>query len=99
MKQMTLQERKHLDGKFKNLHVKVGDLDTKIKRILQILESDDRTNVMGVVETVDGIKIEVQKMKLKDEYKKGQMTVYGGIGAFIAMIIGYIIKQIIEKPL
>ncbi len=63
-------------------------------RMLFILENDDKTGRVGLVQTVQVIRTDLDKLihntKVKDAVKKRENVIFGGIGATAILLIKWI---------
>lgn len=70
-------------------------LETSMQRILQILESDSRTNEKGLVEKVGDLQKSLSELLTREKIYKAKAGVWGTVGG----IIGYLIMSLITKGL
>jgi len=89
---MTTTEKKHIYGKLKQL-------DIRISRILQILENDDTTDTKGLVNTVRDIEVTVDNLVRDRDIQRGKLAVYGAIGAFLTLIVYWVIQALINNKI
>jgi hypothetical protein len=92
MKQMTQEEKKEF-GIWKST------IEGKLNRVLYILESDDKTNSKGLVETVNYNHSSIQKIHRDNDVLKAKASVWGVVGAAAFTIITWIVQKIIQKEL
>lgn len=71
-------------------------LSKKLDRVLFILENDDKTGRKGLVLSVYEIRHELDEVleanRTAAAVKKGQMAIYGAIGAFCLWVLGILAK-------
>lgn len=87
---MTPEEKKHIYGSLKNHSISLA-------RILQILQSDDSVDEIGLVKEVHINTKAIAIMKKNEAVKTGQNVVYGMIGAVAIFIFYAIIRALINK--
>lgn len=78
--------------------IETSELSKKLDRVLYILENDEKTNRKGLVSAVYDLRHEFdefsQAIKTAEAVKKGQMAIYGAIGAFCLWLLGIITKAL-----
>ena len=79
------------------LYNRLNKVDTNITRILFILESDNKINNKGLVETVQDNKRTIDNLLLEKKIENAKNGVWGVVGGAIATVIFTIIKFFIES--
>ena len=92
MYKMIPEERKTVYGK-------LNDLDDDIKRILQYLENDNKTNSKGLIEEVKDLREDVNNLIVYKKVQAGKMLVYIGIGTAVLYVAIYFAKLFITKSI
>ena len=83
---MTAEDRKRFER-----------MEDDIQRILFILESDDRTNSKGLVETVQNNKSSIDKIYSEHQVLKAIASIWGVIGAAIFSFVVWVVKEVFIK--
>jgi len=73
------------------------DLKASVDRILFILESDNTTNQMGLVEKVNTMNKTLNQLLMREEIFKAKASVWGVIGGAIVSIVIIFVKFLIAK--
>lgn len=89
---MDLEEKKIFNER-------IDKLDRNVQKILFILESDNRTNSKGLVETVHENKAKVKELESSEKLMKQRMASYGAIGGAVITAFLWFVKQLISKEL
>jgi hypothetical protein len=73
-----------------------SELSKKLDRVLYILDNDEKTGRKGLVSSVYEIRNELDDVleanRTAEAVKKGQMAIYGAIGAFCLWLLGILAK-------
>tara|TARA_R110000772_G_scaffold156255_1_gene267346 strand:- start:1389 stop:1670 length:282 start_codon:yes stop_codon:yes gene_type:complete len=77
----------------KDLYTKLELMNTSLYRILSILESDNRTNTLGLVEEVRLLRAKVNTLEVNERIRKSQIAIYGGLGSAFVIALGWLFKQ------
>jgi hypothetical protein len=75
----------------------INNINIKLNRILQILESDDKTNQKGLVEIAISNEVRIAKLEREREIVKKVNGAYGFVGAGIFGIVVWIVKLFANK--
>ena len=75
----------------------INNINIKLNRILQILESDDKTNQKGIVEVTISNEVRIAKLEREREIVKKVNGAYGFVGAGIFGIVVWIVKIFANK--
>ena len=75
----------------------INNINIKLNRILQILESDDKTNQKGLVEVAMSNEVRIAKLEREREIVKKVNGAYGFVGAGIFGIVVWIVKLFANK--
>ena len=75
----------------------INNINIKLNRILQILESDDKTNQKGIVEVTISNEVRIAKLEREREIVKKVNGAYGFVGAGIFGIVVWIVKLFANK--
>ena len=75
----------------------INNINIKLNRILQILESDDKTNQKGLVEVAISNEVRISKLEREREIVKKVNGAYGFVGAGIFGIVVWIVKLFANK--
>ena len=92
MYKMTPGERKTVFGK-------LNELDDDIKRILQYLENDNKTNSKGLIEEVKDLREDVNNLIVYKKVQAGKMMIYIGIGSTVLGLAIWLGKLFITKTI
>lgn len=75
----------------------INNINIKLNRILQILESDNKTNQKGLVEVAISNEVRIAKLEREREIVKKVNGAYGFVGAGIFGIVVWIVKLFANK--
>ena len=75
----------------------INNINIKLNRILQILESDNKTNQKGLVEVAISNEVRIAKLEREREIVKKVNGAYGFVGAGIFGIVVWIVKIFANK--
>ena len=75
----------------------INNINIKLNRILQILESDNKTNQKGLVEVAISNEVRIAKLEREREIVKKVNGAYGFVGAGILGIVVWIVKIFANK--
>ncbi len=73
------------------------DLKSSVDRILFILESDNKTNDIGLVEKVNKMDKTLQQLLMREEIYKAKASVWGVIGGAVISIVLMFLKFLMAK--
>lgn len=88
----------------KDLYGEIAKINANMSRVLFILESDQKTNAMGLVEKVsqnkmeiDLVKKEIEQIKTDKKIFNGRIATYAAIGSFLGWLLGWAFKIYLMK--
>ncbi len=81
----------------KELYQRLNKIDAQNLRILNILESDDKFKIKGLVETVAEIKGDLTSLIVREKIYKAKAGTWGIFGGSAAAISIWAIKLVVEK--
>lgn len=71
---------------------RMDKMDANLSRVLFILETDQKTNALGLVEQVHTLRKEVDAINVKDQVWKGRIATYAAVGTFLGWAFGWLFK-------
>lgn len=78
------------------LYKRLSQIDSRVDRVLFILESDSRTNTQGLVEEVRMLREKVSQLEVDKKVKNAQIATWGAIGSAVVMALAFLFKQFLS---
>jgi len=72
-----------------------NSVDSKLTRLLLILENDERIGKKGLVQKVDENTKLLEAIEVRDKIRKGQFYIIASIGGFISSLAFWIVKNLL----
>ena len=76
------------------LYSRLSKIDSNMSRVLFILDNDRNTNQHGLVEAVKILEKKVEQLEMEKKMFVAKAGVYATIGSALAIVMGWIIKQV-----
>lgn len=89
MENMSSEEKKEL-------YKRLSQIDSRVDRVLFILESDSRTNTQGLVEEVKILRERVYQLEVDKKVRNSQIATWGAIGSFAVLSLSFLFQQLIS---
>ena len=80
-----------------DLYRRIDQINAHVTRVLFILESDQKTNAIGLVEEVKTLRKEMDELKVERKILNGRIATYAAIGTFLGWLLGWIFKLFMNR--